>query len=133
MFIFLIQYPKTICHNFILSLIWEALLLFQLEELWSNSANKFFDTLAAGKPILINYGGWQKEIIHKENIGYTMPIHITSRDVKKFYKYTQNKSLIAKQKENALNIATNCFATDIALKKYNKIVKDILKIKSENT
>lgn len=104
-----------------------------IKELWSNSANKFFDTLAAGKPILINYGGWQKEIIHKENIGYTMPIHITSRDVKKFFEYTQNKSLIAKQKENALNIATNCFATDIALKKYNKIVKDILKIKSENT
>ena len=28
-----------------------------IEELWSNSANKFFDTLASGKPVLINYKG----------------------------------------------------------------------------
>ena len=37
-----------------------------LKEMWANSANKFFDTLAAGKPPLINYGGWQKELIEKE-------------------------------------------------------------------
>src|SRR5690606_29799362 len=30
-----------------------------IKELWANSANKFFDTLAAGKPILINHEGWQ--------------------------------------------------------------------------
>ncbi|WP_201607905.1 glycosyltransferase family 4 protein [Psychrobacter immobilis] len=35
----------------------------------ANSANKFFDALAASKPILINYGGWQKEIIEKNKCG----------------------------------------------------------------
>jgi len=34
-------------------------LFIPLKEMWSNSANKFFDTLAAGKPIAINYKGWQ--------------------------------------------------------------------------
>ena len=26
----------------------------------SNSANKFFDALAAGRPVAINYGGWHR-------------------------------------------------------------------------
>ena len=38
-----------------------------IKELWANSANKLFDTLAAGRPILINYNGWQKELINKKN------------------------------------------------------------------
>lgn len=34
-----------------------------------NSANKFFDFLAAGLPVLINYEGWQKEILEKNKCG----------------------------------------------------------------
>ena len=45
-----------------------------IKELWANSANKFFDTLAAGRPILINHKGWQEEEICKENIGYVLRI-----------------------------------------------------------
>ena len=31
--------------------------------LQNNSANKFFDILSSGKPVLLNYSGWQKQII----------------------------------------------------------------------
>lgn len=34
-----------------------------------NSANKFFDSLAAGKPILLNYSGWQRELLEKHGAG----------------------------------------------------------------
>ncbi|ASN04226.1 glycosyltransferase family 4 protein [Virgibacillus necropolis] len=34
-----------------------------------NSANKFFDFLASGLPILINYGGWQKDILENKKAG----------------------------------------------------------------
>jgi glycosyltransferase involved in cell wall biosynthesis len=34
-----------------------------------NSANKFFDYLAAGLPVLINYGGWQKDVIEEYGCG----------------------------------------------------------------
>ena len=92
-----------------------------IKELWANSANKFFDTLAAGRPILINHKGWQKEVIIKENIGYVLPTIINDREIKNFLNYTQRESLIAKQKKNALNIAKESYALHIALKKYNKI------------
>src|SRR5699024_3486733 len=41
------------------------------------SANKFFDALAAGKPVFLNYGGWQHDLITKNNCGlpaWQMPI-----------------------------------------------------------
>lgn len=38
-------------------------------QLFHNSANKVFDTFAAGKPLLINHGGWQSELINKYGCG----------------------------------------------------------------
>jgi len=38
-------------------------------EMQPNSANKFFDALAAGRPIMINYGGWQKELLENTGAG----------------------------------------------------------------
>jgi glycosyltransferase involved in cell wall biosynthesis len=94
-----------------------------VKELWANSANKLFDTLAAGKPVLINYNGWQKELINEENIGYVLPIIINDNVVKEFVLYSQNKELIAKQKKNALKIAEERYAKDVAVTKYNMIFK----------
>jgi glycosyltransferase involved in cell wall biosynthesis len=34
-----------------------------------NSANKFFDGLAAGKPFAVNHGGWQAETLHLAHAG----------------------------------------------------------------
>ncbi|WP_036065312.1 glycosyltransferase family 4 protein [Listeria fleischmannii] len=36
----------------------------------TNSPNKFFDALAAGKPIIVNSAGWTKDIVEKYKIGY---------------------------------------------------------------
>lgn len=44
-----------------------------LPALWADSANKFFDSLAAGRPIAINYGGWQAELIHETGCGVVLP------------------------------------------------------------
>jgi glycosyltransferase involved in cell wall biosynthesis len=34
-----------------------------------NSANKFFDALAAARPVLLNYGGWQAEVLRESGAG----------------------------------------------------------------
>jgi len=46
---------------------------FQILE--TNSANKFFDYLAAGLPTCINYEGWQKTYLHKYSCGISAPIN----------------------------------------------------------
>jgi glycosyltransferase involved in cell wall biosynthesis len=38
----------------------------------TNSANKFFDFLAAGLPVVINYGGWQKAVLTEWNAGLSV-------------------------------------------------------------
>src|SRR5690606_11267152 len=52
-----------------------------IKELWANSANKFFDTLAAGKPILINHGVWQSKVIVTNNIGYVLEPQIKDNNL----------------------------------------------------
>lgn len=41
--------------------------------LWANSANKFFDALAAGRAVAINYRGWQAELLHDNHAGIVLP------------------------------------------------------------
>ena len=68
----------------------------------------------------------QKAEINEKNIGYVLPAKIKDDDIKKFSNYCKNTSLIAKQGENALNIAKTKYATDTAVRKYNKIFKDCI-------
>lgn len=48
-------------------------LFIDLPEMWANSANKFFDALAAGKPVAINYGGWQAALLQETGAGVVLP------------------------------------------------------------
>jgi glycosyltransferase involved in cell wall biosynthesis len=93
--------------------------------MWNNSANKFFDTLAAGKPILINHKGWQEDIIEKENIGYVLPPVIDKDDVLKFSKYINDNSKLLIQSKNALRIAKNEFSLDVATERYLSVFNQI--------
>ncbi|MBW2962896.1 glycosyltransferase family 4 protein [Mesonia aestuariivivens] len=98
-----------------------------IQELWANSANKFFDTLAAGKPILINHPGWQKETIEKENVGYVLPKVLTDNKVKEFVKYTQDTGLIKEQQTNALKLGINRYSLKLAVEKYTRLFDIIRK------
>lgn len=97
-----------------------------IKELWANSANKFFDTLAASKPVLINHEGWQADVIRKENVGYVLPLKITKDNVDSFVTYTQNIELQKQQKINALEKAKSSYSLDVASGKYLIIFNEIL-------
>ena len=47
-------------------------LFLPIPEMENNSANKFFDALAAGRPVVINYGGWQKEVLEQSGAGMSI-------------------------------------------------------------
>ncbi|MGN6644955.1 MAG: glycosyltransferase family 4 protein [Cytophaga sp.] len=38
----------------------------------TNSANKYYDYLACGLPVVINYGGWQKQALEKNHCGFSV-------------------------------------------------------------
>jgi glycosyltransferase involved in cell wall biosynthesis len=40
---------------------------------YGTSPNKFFDYIAAGRPVLINYPGWLAELVREQGCGYAIP------------------------------------------------------------
>lgn len=44
-------------------------LFIDLPEMRPNSANKFFDALASGTPVMLNYGGWMHELVQDHGCG----------------------------------------------------------------
>ena len=50
-----------------------ASVVIDLKVLESNSANKVFDAFAAGRPVAINYGGWQASLLEGSGAGIRLP------------------------------------------------------------
>lgn len=93
--------------------------------LWDNSANKFFDTLAAGKPMVINHEGWQAEILRQRKCGYVLPPKVSDEAAQAFVDYMMNDQLLAEHGKNALALAKQEYSLDVAVKKHMTLLKNI--------
>ena len=94
--------------------------------LWDNSANKFFDTLAAHRPMVINHEGWQADIIREHNCGYVLPPKVSDEAAKAFVEYMTNDVLLKEQGENAFKLAKEKYSLEIAVEKYMGIFNKII-------
>ena len=98
-------------------------LFIPLKEMENNSANKFFDSLAAGKPIVINYGGWQEKIIKKYNVG----LRINSNPElgsNELLKLLNNQKQIEKMGKNALSTAKLKFSRENLSEEFISILEN---------
>ena len=102
-----------------------------VKELWYNSANKFFDSLAAGKPIVINYDGWQAGVIRKNDIGFVLP-HEKNKLLEaanEFCVYLQNSALLNTQGVKAKQLAEREYSLELTAAKYLQVIQNSLKKK----
>lgn len=92
-----------------------------IEALYANSANKFFDSLAAGKPICVNYGGWQAELINRHTLGAVL-----SRDTReaanRLADLINNPIAMKTASENAKSLAETEFSRDKHFQRLQKIL-----------
>ncbi len=93
--------------------------------LWDNSANKYFDTLAASKPIVINYNGWQAEDIKKYDVGYILPPRINKVEANNFVRYINDTEKLKRQSVNAHSLALREYSLEVAVEKYLKIFENL--------
>ncbi len=71
--IFMDPVPKTKLIELLRGIDLGMMLLKNVEAFYyGTSPNKFFDYLAAGKPILVNYPGWMTHLVEENNIGYVV-------------------------------------------------------------
>lgn len=98
-----------------------------LPAIQANSANKFFDALAASKPILINYGGWQKDIIEKNQCGVVAWKKTIPEIVDELESFLHDEKIYAQACINSKQLALNEFSRDNLAKKLQIVLLDACK------
>lgn len=78
----------------------------------NNSANKFFDSLSAGKPILLNYSGWQKKILEDNHAGFGCDLYDLEQFLENVSYLYSHREQLKQMGQNARRIATEYFGRD---------------------
>lgn len=103
-----------------------ALSLFiDLPEMWNNSANKFFDALASSRPIMINYGGWQAELLTSTGAGLVVPPRDPLAAASLLYQFISDPERLNKAEVAAGNLATTVFDRDLLYDSLYDVLKKV--------
>lgn len=82
-------------------------------EMRANSANKFFDSLAAGKPIMINYGGWMHDLIASKGCG----LNVWQKDIfnvaEELNEKIKDKDWLKSASDSAMLLAEHTFSREL--------------------
>jgi glycosyltransferase involved in cell wall biosynthesis len=105
-----------------------ALSLFiDIKQMWSNSANKFFDALASGTPVAINYGGWQAELIEETGAGIVLPPNDPVAASISLNDFVCNSEHLVRAGRAARSLAEGRFCRDKLANQFEEILISIVK------
>jgi glycosyltransferase involved in cell wall biosynthesis len=83
-----------------------------LPALEANSANKFFDALAASRPQAINYGGWQATVLRDSGAGIVLDPHDIALAAKDLATVLRDDAWLARAGVEARRLAEERFSRD---------------------
>ena len=90
--------------------------------LWNNSANKFFDGLAAGKPLMINYGGWQADLLNEYDAGIVVSPDDPIIGAKKLNNLLSDKQRLQNMGQAGLELAKTVFNRNELYKSFENVL-----------
>lgn len=91
--------------------------------LYTNSPNKLFDSLSAGKPIIVNSAGWTKELMEKYECGFYVNPNVPEDLVNRLYDLEKNKEVVIRMGINSRNLAKNEFDKSILCERFLKVIE----------
>ena len=100
-------------------------LFIPVSKMYHNSANKFFDCLASGTPISINYLGWQKEELERNGAGIILDQQDYKRAAEQLILTIMNKETLSQMSVNAKKLAYK-FEKKVAVECLENVVKQSL-------
>lgn len=100
-----------------------------LEPMWNNSANKFFDALAAGKPIAINYGGWQAELLNETGAGIALSPDDPIEGARQLAAFVRDKARLQSASEASRQLARTRFDRDMLASQLEAILCSVVQKK----
>jgi glycosyltransferase involved in cell wall biosynthesis len=87
----------------------------------TGSPNKFFDGLAAGKLIIVNFGGWIRQDIEEAQCGiYVDPMNPTDF-VKKVSEFTSDSKKLKSYQESSRQLGERKYSRKILSKRFQEI------------
>lgn len=75
----------------------------------TNSPNKLFDSLSAGKPIIVNSAGWTKDLVEQENCGFYVNVEKPEELADKLLQYKDNKTKLEEWGKNARRLSVDVY------------------------
>ena len=96
-------------------------LFLPIKEMEANSANKFFDGLAASRCVAVNYGGWHAELLTQSGAGFQLD-HDPLVAAKQLAHYCEDPQRVKTAGLRARELAERHFARDMLAAKLEKVL-----------
>lgn len=97
-----------------------------VKEMWHNSANKLFDSLASQTPIAINYGGWQQEFINEYKCGLILDRSNFERASTSISRFLNDKNDYDKAVKSCKTLSYEHFSRDIMAARIEKTLMEAI-------
>lgn len=92
----------------------------------TGSPNKYFDGLAAGKLIIVNFGGWIKDDIEKNSCGiFVDPLH-PEDFVNKITPYVKDKNMLDNSRQASRALAEKTYSKELLGEKFVKVFEEFV-------
>lgn len=98
-------------------------LFVDLPEMWANSANKFFDGLASGTPVAINYGGWQADLVRETGAGLVLPVGDPAAAARQLTDFLADPDARARAGTAASRLAEERFDRDVLAERLREVLE----------
>ena len=106
-------------------------LVIDLPQARANSANKFFDTLAAGKPILLNHGGWMHDLVTVHKCGLNMWNRSMAEVVEELDTKLHDQAWLDKAGQSARKLAEQHFDRDFLANQLIEVLQAVVEGESQ--
>ena len=90
--------------------------------LWDNSANKFFDALAASRPIAINYGGWQSDLLRGSGAGLVLDPYDADEAGVLLAAHARDEAWLSRARAAAHRLAVEQFSRDLLFERFEAVL-----------
>jgi len=92
-----------------------------------NCANKFFDGLSAGVPVLLNYSGWQRKILEDNEAGFGCDLCNLDQFVEKVLYLNSHSRQVEQMGQNARRVAVKNFNRDDLAKQALELISSVIR------
>ena len=101
-------------------------LFIPLKPMEANSANKFFDSLASGTPVAINYKGWQADLLINNGAGIVLDSYNYQTAAKDIVQTLYNKTWLKTAGMAAKTLAIEHFSRDTLVDAFEKVLLNVV-------